>query len=256
MKRTDRAYYEQAVLWEHVDPEDKARIEKIAQMVPQGAQTILDLGCGAGLLVRELGGTKSVTGLDWSREALKRIAGMAVEGMVHETPFRDRSFDLVVCSEVLEHLPVGDFESTIREMVRLSKRWLLVTVPYKEVLEAYFSRCAQCGCVFHNHHHVRNFDLTSMLSWFPGFSLVAWETFGKVEWIGKIEAKIWHGIGGHWVASETGQCPQCGSREKVEPDRGIRDLFGLALARGVRLFHPSTKPRWLIVLMERRTRVS
>ena len=163
---------------------------------------------------------------------------------------------MVVCSEVLEHLSVEDFTLAVGEMTRLAKRWLFITVPYEEVLEAHFSRCADCGCVYHAHHHVRSFSVDGLTSHFPAFETETVETFGRVEWIGKLEAKIWHGIGNHWVATETGRCPQCGSRHKVTPDRGLRDLLGLALARGIRFFHPADKPRWLLALLKRKSLVS
>ncbi len=251
-----RPYYEQASLWDHVDREDQERIEMMAQMVPGDVETVADLGCGSGLFVAEIGKTRRAVGLDWSLEALKRFTGAAVAGDIGETPFRDGTFDLVTCSEVLEHLPVDDFQNAIQEITRLTKRWLLITVPYEEVLEAGFSRCADCGCVYHAHRHVRSFSADTLASLFPGFQIVRWKPFGRVEWIGRLEAGIWHTIGGHWVATETGRCPQCGSQKKMTPDRGPRDLLGLALARAIRVFHAPEKPRWLLALLKREPSVS
>ena len=251
-----RDYYEQPTLWDHCAREDEERIAKIAQMVPDDVETVLDLGCGSGLFVRELSQSKWVVGLDWSREALSKLPGNAVLGEIQQAPFKGASFDMVVCSEVLEHLYVEVFAGAVNEMVRLTRGWLLMTVPYEENLEAYFSKCADCGCVYHAHRHVRSFTLELLRTFFPDFEVAKWEAFGKVEWVGRLEAKIWHGIGGHWVATETCQCPQCGSRKKVTPDRGLRDLTGLAVARIVRLFHAPSKPRWLLVLMKRKPLVS
>ncbi len=253
---TARSYYEQGDLWDHLDAEDRERIEKMVQMVPEDVETVADLGCGSGFFVQRLRETRKVVGLDWSREALKKLNGNGVVGEIQHTPFRDGSFDMVVCSEVLEHLPVDDFTCAINELRRLVKRWLFITVPYEEELESYFSKCADCGCIYHAHRHVRSFNIGKLLSYFPGFEMKTWETFGQVEWIGRLEAKIWHGIGNHWVVTETGRCPQCGSGNKVAPDRGVRDLLGLALARGVRLFHAAKKPRWLMALMKRKSLVS
>ena len=255
-RKNARAYYEQAALWERLDPADEERIEEMARMIPSEVNSIVDLGCGSGFFARKAGESRWVVGLDWSREALCKTPGDAVLGDIQNTPFRDGAFDMVVCSEVLEHLPVNEFASAVEEMDRLAKKWLLITVPFEEVLEVHFSKCADCGCVYHAHHHVRSFDRHSLRALFPGYVMETWATCGRVEWIGKLEAKIWHGIGGHWIATEEGRCPQCGSRKKVTPDRGVRDCVGLALARGVRLFHPAQKPRWLLVLMKRKSLVS
>ncbi|MDP2918242.1 MAG: methyltransferase domain-containing protein [bacterium] len=42
----------------------------------------------------------------------------------------DQKFDLVLASEVLEHIPYAEFPSALRNLRRLTKKYLLLTLPY------------------------------------------------------------------------------------------------------------------------------
>lgn len=44
-------------------------------------------------------------------------------------PFPDKSFDLVVACEVLEH--TKNSEEIVKEMSRVSKKWVIISVPYE-----------------------------------------------------------------------------------------------------------------------------
>ena len=108
---------------------------------------VLDMGCGAGrhafALYRR---GADVTALDMDAGELKDVAGMlaamdeageapagalarAVRGTAYALPFADASFDRVVASEVLEHLPQD--RAAMAELVRVLKPGglLAVTVP-------------------------------------------------------------------------------------------------------------------------------
>ena len=50
---------------------------------------------------------------------------------VRQLPMKDVEFDLVMACEVLEHLPFEDFEKTLEELKRVSKRYVLVSLPYR-----------------------------------------------------------------------------------------------------------------------------
>lgn len=101
------------------------------------SQTILDAGCGEGFtlnkLIRAHIGKKHV-GFDASKEAVvvgkKTFPGLFLEyGDIYHARYLDRSFDLVLCSEVLEHL--NDPKKALSELCRVSKTYVLLTVPWE-----------------------------------------------------------------------------------------------------------------------------
>ena len=104
----------------------------------QDGQVILDLGCGKGRHIHKLYYFKKchVIGLDLSFNDLqvtykgfekypditgdsKRQFNLMV-GDAHKLPFPDETFDRIICSEVLEHIP--DYENIIKEIFRVSKK--------------------------------------------------------------------------------------------------------------------------------------
>lgn len=76
----------------------------------------------------------------------------SIKGDVTNLPFRDCSFDTVFCTELLEHLCDKNLENGLKEIRRvLSERgYLIITVPYKEKLEAQMVLCPKCGARFHS----------------------------------------------------------------------------------------------------------
>ncbi len=104
---------------------------------------LLDAGCGEGRhCFGALERGARVVGLDLDRDALRRGAGALrararelgssgamIHGDAFRLPFRDASFDRVICSEVMEH--VHDFRGAARELARVTRPAgrLAVTVP-------------------------------------------------------------------------------------------------------------------------------
>jgi SAM-dependent methyltransferase len=108
------------------------------------ARTVLEVGCGEGYVLAHLSdrlpGCQFV-GCDVRPEALKYASRICpaervllLEGTAYQLPLADVSFELVLATEVLEHLQRPD--AALAELQRVSARWVLVTVPLEPIFEA------------------------------------------------------------------------------------------------------------------------
>lgn len=98
------------------------RLMEIKKMVGNNKGRLLDCGCGEGHLLETLCGKKY--GLDYSSNALKRAKernpdATILKGDLTDLPFDDEFFDVVTCSQVLEHIP--EHKTAISEIKRVTK---------------------------------------------------------------------------------------------------------------------------------------
>jgi 2-polyprenyl-3-methyl-5-hydroxy-6-metoxy-1,4-benzoquinol methylase len=97
--------------------------------------SILDVGCGEGFTLnrlRENGIGKRLEGIEYLQAAIDLGKQTypdikIVKGNIYELPYKDNSFDLVLCTEVLEHLEKP--QDALKELVRVSKKYLVISVP-------------------------------------------------------------------------------------------------------------------------------
>jgi 2-polyprenyl-3-methyl-5-hydroxy-6-metoxy-1,4-benzoquinol methylase len=95
------------------------------------ARRVLEVGAGEGEVSRRLGETLRPEWFVASDVAVSPIrALLSAEAL----PFRNESFDLVVACEVLEHL--DDPSSALRELHRVSRDWILASVPREPLWRA------------------------------------------------------------------------------------------------------------------------
>lgn len=102
---------------------------------------VLEVGCGEGELARFL--HKTARGSGWlpaftiTDLTLDHLAAdlppdiEARTASIDALPFADRSFDLVVCCEVLEHL--GDPHAGLREVSRVAAHHVLLSTPREPI---------------------------------------------------------------------------------------------------------------------------
>lgn len=104
-----------------------------------GVNSILDAGAGEGftlefLRTKEIG--KTYEGIDFLKTAVD--IGSKIhpkvklkQASVYELPYKDKSFDLVLCTEVLEHLE--EPKKALKELFRVSGRYVLLSVPNEPI---------------------------------------------------------------------------------------------------------------------------
>lgn len=164
----------QEKIWEHFQNEgidsfslSRGRLEFLARrLVP--ATRVLNIGVGNGAL-ESLAAIKGVDiwSLDPSERAIDRlrqslgVGDRAQVGYSQAMPFADSHFDVVVMSEVLEHLDDGALETTLDEVHRVLRTGGLFmgTVPARENLADSLVVCPDCGVQFHRWGHKRSFDI-------------------------------------------------------------------------------------------------
>jgi ubiquinone/menaquinone biosynthesis C-methylase UbiE len=98
------------------------------------SSSILDVGCGIGEYLGKVAGwNETIVGLDLDCVSLKKRVSqfLSIQGDAQHLPFKATEFDLILFSEVLEHMP--DPESALDEIVRVLKPdgRLIISTPCK-----------------------------------------------------------------------------------------------------------------------------
>lgn len=218
---SEQEYYENKEAWAQErffeNQQEIDRLQSIIKMIPEGIQSLCDIGAGNGAFLSVLEKRReeiATRGVERSRAAIcsKLCTSQIVEADIKNIPFDDQKFDLVTCMEVIEHLPIDTYEKGLRELERIAKQYILLSVPYNE--SRALVSCPYCGAGFNACYHVRSFNEESMKSLFAEqFSIENMIYIGPQPALKPFGTWIYH-ILKRKVEMPVGSiCPQCGYRE-------------------------------------------
>lgn len=95
--------------------------------------SVLDAACGRGFLAKQIlsmgKGKIDVAGLDIViPKEVRKIQNIDFyEGLLQALPFKDDSFDTVVCTHALEHIP--EYRQAINELIRVAVKRVIIVIP-------------------------------------------------------------------------------------------------------------------------------
>jgi SAM-dependent methyltransferase len=252
--------------WVNSNDDNKTRYEFTEKITPADVKSVLDIGCGHGrflqLISEKRAGLRCV-GVDNSEGALAYVPFEKAKASITDIPYGDKEFDCVYAMEVLEHLNPVEFEKALEEMARVTKKYIIVSVPYKEDLESNMTKCPHCLTIFHYDGHLQNFDETKMQNLFDkyGFQCRLSERLGWSEHFKyhKLYVDVFYPGQKNSSAHYT-VCPVCNAElkpektlsEKADPVPHNGGLISL-VKNGIKKVWPKErKSYWIIGLYEKK----
>ncbi|NUZ05167.1 class I SAM-dependent methyltransferase [Piscinibacter koreensis] len=228
---------------------ERERLARTAEMLPADAATCLEIGF-KDQRVSSILARYDLVSIDLPGEAPASITHPLAFATIAALPFRDQSFDLAVCTEVLEHLEDDVLEDGVAELARVSRRHVLVSVPNRQRVWNELSKCPSCGYVVNAMGHLHHFDEARLEQLFPAFRPVRYAMAGSTEgyapdWLYWLRTRV----GNAWHPCTWG-CFRCGSTTPSPPP----NLIGKLAQRIVWRWEARAprRPAFLFVLLERK----
>lgn len=152
---------------------EQARIADLMSLIPPEVESVIDIGARDGYLSRKLlERIPEVTALDLQQPTIDEPRIRCVQGNAAALDFSDGAFDLVFCTEVLEHIPRPTLEAVCSELARVAKHYVLIGVPYRQDTRVGRTTCQSCGKPNPPWGHVNQFDERTLQDLFPTMEMV------------------------------------------------------------------------------------
>jgi SAM-dependent methyltransferase len=233
---------------------ERERENSLMSLVGHG-KTALDIGALEGYYSRLLQiRYERVTALDLEEPKVPGCENVA--GSVENLQFADRSFDLVFCSEVLEHVP--NFRAAAREIARVARERVVIGVPYDQDTRRHRVTCHECRKILPPWGHVNSFDEAKLTSLFPGWKAETVHLVSEVESHATtaIAARLMDFGGNPWGAyhQDLARCGKCGALPRPPANRSLPQKVAGRIAGWMnRVTDKVTgpKPAWIHVLFVR-----
>ncbi|MBS1733032.1 MAG: class I SAM-dependent methyltransferase [Bacteroidetes bacterium] len=172
MSDFEKQYYESEKFWSGdvlQDEMNRNRISFTASLIPPDVKSLVDVGCGNGIFLNYLKANRAferMVGTDRSEVALRMVQAEKILSDITQLPFANSEFDCATCLEVIEHLPQETYRQALKEIARVSAKYIIITVPYNEDLLETQTQCPRCKSKFNSDLHLRSFQEKDMQALF------------------------------------------------------------------------------------------
>jgi ubiquinone/menaquinone biosynthesis C-methylase UbiE len=236
---------------------EQARIGDLFSHIQARGQRALDVGARDGhlsLLLAER--FERVVALDLQAPVIAHPRVDCVAGDAARLDYPDDSFDLVLCSEVLEHVPGPALEAACREIVRVAADRIVIGVPLEQDLRAGETTCAACGRPNPPWGHVNSFSEARLAALFGGATILAKSYQGRADpRTNALSARLLRYAGnpfGTYVQDEP--CVHCGGPigqpRRRDPAQRLATRVATLLDRWLARGAPA-RPMWIHLLLRK-----
>jgi SAM-dependent methyltransferase len=233
---------------------ERTRSADLMRLTPRGYRTVLDAGARDGYFSRLLTGYfEAVTAVDLQPLRVDCEGVTCVQADLTRLPFPNREFDVVLCSEVLEHIP--DVEKACAEIVRVARHEVVIGVPYRQDIRVSRTTCKICGKISPPWGHLNSFDEKKLEKLFYPLRAVQISKVSTNRERTTVLATWLMDLGGNpWgVYDSEVPCGHCGARKSAPGSRSlVQRLFSGSAALMNNVQSHFTKPHasWIHVVFK------
>lgn len=212
---------------------EQARVNNLMRLVPESGGLALDLGARDGFISRLLAERfDRVVALDLEKPAVDHPRIDAVVGDASRLTFDDDAFDVVLCAEVLEHIPPPLLGQACQEIARVTRRVAIVGVPYREDLRVGRTLCRACGVRNPPWGHVNTFDEQRLFQLFPGMTASCVSFVCRTNTVtNRLSTSLLDFAGNPYGTYEQDEpCVECGARLRPPVNRSLAQRGATKLA--------------------------
>ncbi len=215
---------------------ERERAAHLSERFPTG-RVALDVGARDGFFAKILAERfEEVWALDLVEPEIDGDKIRCVAGDVTNLTFPDRTFDFVLCAEVLEHVPEPGLYDACSELARVTRGELLVGVPFRQDIRHGCTTCAACGATNPPWGHVNSFDEARLRDLFGSMRASEVAFVGKSE-LGTNALSAWlmERAGNPYGTYEQDEpCTACGEAVTRPRAPTVRDRLLARIALAVR----------------------
>lgn len=238
---------------------EQNRIHDLFSLIPESGVRALDIGARDGFLSKRLAERfDSVVALDLERPDIVHSRIEPVQGDATRLEFDDASFDLVLCAEVLEHIPPAQLAAACKEISRVTRNAVVIGVPYRQDLRCGETTCYACGGINPPWGHVNSFDEARLRDL---FSTLEWKrcsyvgnTVARTNVLSTALLRFAGNPFGTYMQNEP--CVHCGAALAPPPQRNLPQKLATRTAHILNVIQAKLikpQPNWIHVLFSRQS---